>query len=77
MMKNLTLSIDEELLRDVRKHAAEHNTTVNALVRARLAELVAPKKRMKDAVKRMRELAKEGGMEVGPLTWKRGDLHDR
>jgi hypothetical protein len=76
-MKNITLSIDEDLLRDVRKYAAEHNTTVNALVRARLAELVAPKKRIKDAVKRMRELAKKGGMEVGPITWKRDDLYER
>jgi plasmid stability protein len=76
-MKNITLSIDDDLLRDIRKYAAEHNTSVNALVRARLAELVAPKKRIKDAVKRMRKLAKEGGMEVGRIAWTRDDLHER
>ena len=76
-MKNITLSIEEDVLQEARKIAAERGTTVNAIVRASLAELVAPKKRMKDAVKRMRKLAKQGGMEVGPITWKRDDLYER
>ena len=48
-MKNITLAIDEKLLKEVRKYAAEHDTSVNAIVRAKLAEVVAPKKRMADA----------------------------
>ena len=76
-MKNITLAIDEKLLKEVRKYAAEHDTSVNAIVREKLAEVVAPKKRMADALKRMRKIAKEGGMEVGPITWKRDDIYDR
>jgi plasmid stability protein len=76
-MKNITLSIDENLLKEVRKYAAEHDTSVNAIVREKLAEVVAPKKRMADALKRMRKIAKEGGMEVGPVTWTRDDIYDR
>ena len=76
-MKNITLAIDEKLLKEVRKYAAEHDTTVNAIVREKLAEVVAPKKRMANAIKRMRKIAKEGGMKVGPITWKREDIYDR
>ena len=76
-MKNITLAIDEKLLKEVRKYAAEHDTSVNAIVREKLAEVVAPKKRIADAIKRMEEIADEGGMTVGPITWTRDDLYDR
>ena len=76
-MKNITLAIDETLLKEMRKYAAEHDTSVNAIVREKLAEVVAPKKRMADALKRMRKIAKEGGMQVGPITWTRDDTHER
>ena len=76
-MKNITLAIDEKLLKEVRKYAAEHDTSVNAIVREKLAEVVAPKKRIADALKRMEMIADEAGMEVGPITWKRDDIYDR
>jgi hypothetical protein len=76
-MKNITLSIEEEVLREARKIAAERGTTVNAMVRASLAELVGRKKRVRNALERMRELAEKGGMEVGDKTWSRDDLHER
>ena len=74
MTKNITLAIDEDLLQRVRRYAAEHNTTVNAIVREKLAEIVAPRKRTQDALKRMEEIADTAGMEVGPITWKREDI---
>ena len=37
-MKNITLAIDEEVLRAARIYAAEHDTTVNALVREYLGQ---------------------------------------
>jgi hypothetical protein len=56
-MKNITLSIEDDVLREARKIAAERGTTVNAIVPASLAELVRQKTRTRDALKRMRELA--------------------
>ncbi len=76
-MKNITLAIDEHLLKEVRKYAAEHDTTVNAIVREKLAEVVASKKRMADSIERMRKIADEGGMTVGPITWTRDDIYER
>jgi hypothetical protein len=40
MMKNITLSADEEVIAKARSYAKEHNTTVNQLIRDYLAELV-------------------------------------
>lgn len=76
-MKNITLAIDEDLLQRVRKYAADHNTSVNAIVREKLAEVVAPKKRVEDAIKRMEAIADRSGMEVGPKTWARDDVYER
>jgi antitoxin component of RelBE/YafQ-DinJ toxin-antitoxin module len=76
-MKNITLSIEEDVLQEARKIAAERGTTINAIVRASLAELVRQKTRTRDALKRMRELAEQGGMEVGKKTWSREDIHER
>lgn len=76
-MKNITLAIDDDLLQRVRKYAAEHGTTVNAIVRERLADLVAPKKRVADAIRRMEAIADKSGMEIGPITWTRDDVYER
>lgn len=37
--QNLTLVIDREVLRDARRYALEHDTTVNELVRSYLADI--------------------------------------
>ena len=76
-MKNITLSIEEDVLLEARKIAAERGTTVNAIVRASLADLVRQKQRTRNALKRMRELAEQGGMEIGEKAWTRDDLHER
>lgn len=40
-MANLTLSVDDELLKQSRLYAVQHDTSVNALVRGYLESLVA------------------------------------
>jgi hypothetical protein len=71
-MKNITLSIEENTLHQVRKYAAEHNTTVNALVREflkRKARESDTGKRRREAAARLLELSRKskGRMEKG---WK-------
>ncbi len=44
-MKNMTLSVDENVLAAVRRHAAERNSTINALVREYLTNFAAHKDR--------------------------------
>ena len=76
-MKNITLSIDENTLREVRKIAAERDTSVNALVREFLEALAAREQRQAEMRQRIGEFAKRSRAVVGPVTWTREDSHDR
>jgi hypothetical protein len=76
-MKNITLAVDEEVLEAVRVYAAEHKTTVNALVRAELERIARAEDRVARARRRIRELAEQSEAAMGPVTWNRDDLHER
>ena len=76
-MKNITLSVDENILATVRRHAAECNSTVNALVRDYLTGLAAHQDRAKCARARLRQLSAQSQGRLGKKTWTREDLHDR
>lgn len=77
MTKNITLTVDEEVLEKVKILAAERRTSVNALVRDYLTGLAKAEDRTERARRRLLELAKESKAELGPISWKRGDLYDR
>jgi hypothetical protein len=76
-MKNITLSVDDEVLAAVRRHAAERNSTVNALVREYLTTLAQHQDRARRARVRLRQLSKQSQGRLGKKTWTREDLHDR
>jgi hypothetical protein len=73
----ITLSVDENVLAAVRRHAAECNSTVNALVRDYLTGLAAHHDRAKLARERLRQLSAQSQGRLGKKTWTRDDLHDR
>ena len=77
-MTNLTLTVDEEILRRARIRALEQGTSVNALVREYLARLAGPS-RADEGVAEFRA-AVEGtgaGNGAGGRTWTRDELHER
>ena len=76
-MKNITLSVDDEVLAAARRHAAERNSTVNALVREYLTNLAQHQDRARRARARLRQLSKQSQGRLGKKTWTRQDLHDR
>jgi hypothetical protein len=76
-MKNITLSVDENVLATVRRHAAERDSTVNALVRDFLTNLAAHQDRAKSARARLRQLSAQSRGRLGKKTWSRKDLHGR
>lgn len=75
---NLTLSIDDDLLRTARIRALEQGTSVNAVVRAYLTSY-AGRRTAAHAVKAFLELADEVQASSGPAgrTWAREELYDR
>jgi hypothetical protein len=76
-MKNITLSVDEDVLAAVRRAAAERNATVNGLVREYLTNLAAHEDRARRARARLRELSRQSRGRLGKRTWTREELHDR
>ncbi len=74
--RNLTLQLDEEVLRLAKVVAAKRGTSVSALVARELEELVARDARYEDARRRALELM-SGSPRRGGRTWERDDLHDR
>jgi hypothetical protein len=77
---NVTLSLDDDLVKQVRKIAVEKDTTLAGLVRGYLEGLAADsaasgrKRREREALERSFE---QHSFKVGKRTWKRADLYDR
>ncbi|MFO1187370.1 MAG: hypothetical protein U1E87_07930 [Alphaproteobacteria bacterium] len=80
-MKNITLSVEEEILRAARIYAAEHNTTVNALVRKHLSDLGTATRAQLEARRAQvaRELGELSRNSTGRLPqgwkWSREDVY--
>jgi len=76
-MTNLTLSIEDDVLRAARKLAAERETTVNAMVRVFLQDLVAKQDRAARVRQELLDMSENSQMEIGEVTWTRDDLYKR
>jgi hypothetical protein len=77
-MKNITLSVEDEVLREARKYAAERETTVNALVRDYLSRLIAQERDSAKVREELAQLSDESEARLGPdWKWSREDAYDR
>ena len=76
-MKNVTIAVDERLLREVRRIAADRSTTLNAMIRGFLEELAQHESQVVKARRRIAELCREAQAEVGTRVWSRDELHER
>jgi Family of unknown function (DUF6364) len=77
---NITLSLDDKLVKEVRKIAVDRDTTLTGLVREYLERLAAEsaatgrKRRELEALERS---FKKYQLDMGKKTWTRADLYDR
>ncbi len=76
-MKNVTIALDETLLWEVRRIAAERSTSLNALIRGYLEDLAARETQLSRARERILELCRESEAEIGVRGWSRDELHAR
>jgi hypothetical protein len=78
---NITLSLDDKLVKEVRKIAVERDTTLTGLVRAYLERVAAEH----DSQRKRRDLALlnhtfdrlQARLDYGKRSWNREDLYDR
>ena len=75
---NITLSVDEEIVKKVRKIAVDKDTTLTAMVREYLTSVanhaVAGRR---EHVARLKDTLKRVSRDMGPRKWTREDLHAR
>ena len=76
-MRNVTIALDEKLLREARRIALERSTSLNAMIREFLTELTERESRALEARRRILELCRQSRAEVGARTWTRDELHER
>jgi hypothetical protein len=76
--KNLTLTIEEDVLKAARKIALDRDTSVNQLVREYLSQLIRDERIKKaSSLAELEEVFRASRVNVGGRTWTRDELHER
>jgi hypothetical protein len=77
-MSNITLSIDDEIIKKVRKIAIDKNTTLTAMVRDYLTSVANRDAQEKNqAIMKLRHSFKTMSRDMGQRKWNREILHER
>ena len=75
---NITLSVDDEIVKKVRKIAIDKNTTLTAMVRGYLTSVangdVASREEL---IQKLKSTFHAYSRNMGSRAWKREDLYDR
>jgi len=76
-MANLTLSVDEEIVRRARIRALEQGTSVNAVLRQMLEAYAGGHNEQAAAAADLVALSRSSSSRRGGIAWVRDDLHER
>ncbi len=74
---NLTITVDNELLKRARIRALEEDTSVNAVLRDYLESYAGGPPRRREAIGRFLALSQSANTGRGNATWTRDELHER
>ncbi len=76
-MANLTIVIDDAILKKARMRALEQGTSVNAVLRDYLTNYVGMAEKRQKAVKHLLRLSQRSKAKRGAKRWSRDELHER
>lgn len=76
-MTNLTIAIDDAVLKQARIRAIEQGTSVNAVLRDYLTDYAKLKAKQEKAVKDLLRLSQRAKARRGTRRWTRDELHER
>ncbi|MBI3328033.1 MAG: hypothetical protein HYZ81_15200 [Nitrospinae bacterium] len=76
-MANLTISVDDDVLKQARLKAIAQGTSVNAVLREYLEVYAGVKTKREKAVKDLLQLAERVTSGRGGHRWTRDELHER
>jgi predicted transcriptional regulator len=74
---NITLKIDDNLLKKARRLALRRKTSINAIVRKGIEEFVSGDRSREAAAKGLEAFFQQTQARVGTKTWTRDELHER
>ena len=74
---NLTIVVDDDILKRARLRAIQEDTSVNAVLREYLAVYAGVDRRRHRACERLLALSQSHGSRRGGATWTRDTLHER
>ena len=76
-MSNLTISVDEAVLKQARMRALEEGTSVNALLRDYLERYISKGQQYRQATNNILAIAKRSAAASQGRRWTRDELHER
>jgi len=76
-MANITLKIEDGLLKNARQLAFQKKTSINAIVKKRLEEFVASDLSREATLSGLETFFQRSKARVGKKTWTRGEIHER
>ncbi|MBL8293233.1 MAG: hypothetical protein JNN08_15405 [Bryobacterales bacterium] len=77
-LSNITVSLPDDLVRDAKAYAAQHDLTIEDVLRKLLEEVVSRRSQTSHALQRLLALAGQGPVsDVNPASIRRQDLHER
>lgn len=76
-MANLTITVDEDVLKQARLRALREGTSVNRLLRERLQDYVEDDRRRRKAVRAILRLSRSAQSGSGGRRVRREDVYDR
>lgn len=76
-MTNVTLAVDEEILKKARIHALEQGTSLNAVMREFLEQYADAHNKYTAVTARLIAKSKQVGASSEGVAWKRDELYER
>jgi plasmid stability protein len=76
-MANLTITVEDEVLKRARLRATEQGTSVNAVLREYLEQYAGSRNAQEQALAKLLALSAKARSKRGRRTWTRDELHDR
>ena len=76
-MANITLKIDDELLKKARQLAFQRKTSINAIVKQKLNEFVSSDLSREATLKSLEAFYRKSKAKVGDKTWTRDEIYER
>ncbi len=76
-MANVTLKIDDDLLKKARHIAAEKKVSINAIIREKIEEFVSQDTRKETSLMGLDSFYNRCNAKIGTKTWTRDEIHER